>query len=140
MKSKPIRFLKLAAFATLTGALFAPLFSGCYSVGYRHYPAPEQTDYSTNGTPVLTRQKGSDIGVRILFIGIDPSMEEALDELYDNATRTGYRIRGKNYAFQNLVSENRYYLLYPFLGWAKLSVSADLYDYSSGGHDTQNKK
>ena len=70
MKSKSIRFLKLAALATLTGALFAPLFSGCRGVGYRHYPAPEQTDYSTNGTPVLTRQKGSALGVRILGLGV----------------------------------------------------------------------
>ena len=137
MKSKSIRFLKLAALATLTGALFAPLFSGCRGVGYRHYPAPEQTDYSPNGTPLLTRQKGSALGVRILGLGVSPSMEEALDELYNNATRAGYRIRGKNYAFQNLVSENRYYLLYPVLGWAKLSVSADLYDYSPEGPNTQ---
>ena len=116
------------------GTLAAFLLSGCSSV---RYSAPEQTNCSTKGTPVLTRQKANAVGVRFFFLGADPSMEEAFEKLYSGVGKSGYRIVGNNYAFQNIISEERRFLLYPFLGWSNLSVSADLYAYIPENSSTE---
>ncbi len=87
---------------------------------------------SEAGVPVKTRLKGRDCGFRFLFIGTSPSENTALDRLYEAAEKSGFKIDGKNYAFQNMYKEESGFL-YPLIGYGYLEISADLYEYTYKG-------
>lgn len=83
------------------------------------------------GTPVVTRMSAESNSFRFLGMGNSPSMKEAVDLLYVSAARSGYQVARNNFAFQNMISEETRYFLYPFLGSCTLTVTADLYAYEN---------
>lgn len=120
--------------ALLAAGTLAVLLGGCCTT--RNYPV-KMGQSSVNGTPVLTCMSARSTGVRILYLGGDPSRRTATKELYAEAADAGYPIAGNNYAFQNMYIEESDYFLWPILGWKTLHVSADLYRYEYTPGDGQ---
>lgn len=109
---------------TLGSLIF--ILSACQT--YQDGPTSAWNGSSEAGTPIRTRLKGKDSGFRFLFIGTSPSEITALDRLYEAAEKAGFKIDGKNYAFQNMYKEESGFL-YPLIGYGHLEISADLYQY-----------
>ncbi len=115
---------------TLCTLALSLVFQGCMT--YNDGATTAWNGHSQAGTPVKTRLTGSDEGFRIFFIGTSPSERVAIDNLYKAAENSGYKIEGANYSFQNMTSELSGFL-YPFIGYGKLTVTADLYKYDYKG-------
>lgn len=119
---------------TLGAGAAALALSGCSAVHDREIPLKNS---STRGTPVVTRLSASSSSFRFFWLGGEPSLKQAVDRLYANAAGAGYQIAGNNYAFQNMLAEEKDAFLYPFLGTGTLTVTADLYAYENYPCDEQ---
>lgn len=120
---------KLVCFI-FAGTLAAMPLGGCTRTETR-LAEPLITHCSTKGTPILTRQKAESVGVRFFGLGSSPSMTDAFNSLYEETQFAGCPIDGNKLAFQNIVTEEKKFFLYPILGWSQLTVSADLYSYEN---------